>query len=553
MADIKTTEEIGLELLKRKTDQAKPTEVRTSEVSEITAVDDEIDAELKTRVHEILSTGVLTNVDIAQIILPDPKDEKHPYSKFQFRRKRQNYDPLKRSIKEMGIIDPLILKKESGVDGVVRYYILDGNTRHNILVELLKEDSTTLIPPCLVVECNDGDATLIATVLNRFGENLDGEDKPFAVIRMFEIGGLSQKEIARRMDYSASYISEIIGGFLNVPIEAREMIESRKWTIEHGVQLARLKNDEKEQLRVFENAKRYRYNADKLESTVRDSKKRRNYTKDAKKILTETLEGRESKTVTTADLSTIHAATLKKAYPYSTPEIAPKYTKEALQDLGYEVVEGDAEIEAVAAKPEKPKMPKNDALMEEDYYKTVCPFCGGRTTEFIAEHFDFATEMVYRPTSGIAHEFCELKAQIEEAQKQLEKTSIYKRIQEDSEGFTLEQMNEESHEIYNKELERRKQAWREEHSPDPKKLVKKGSKVGEPIEEKPKDQLKLFEKVRRKQPDLVPMKYWDHLEAFYKQSDGYKTQTETAAKIGVRQQSFYNQLKKVQEAIAALE
>ncbi|MBY8998865.1 MAG: hypothetical protein KGD60_14145 [Candidatus Thorarchaeota archaeon] len=553
MADIKTTEEIGLDLLKRK--QAEnATEVRPVEVSEEPIVDDEIDAELKTRVHEILSAGVLTNVDVAQVILADPESEKKdPFAKFQFRRKRQNYEQLKRSIKELGILEYMVLKKESGVDGVNRYYILDGHTRFNILLGLLKEDPTTLIPPFLVVECDDGDATLIADVLNSFSENLDGEDKPFAVIRMFEIGGVSQKNIAHRVGYSVSMVSEIIGAFLNVPLEAREMIESRKWTISHGIQLARLKNDEKEQLRVFENAKRYRYNADKLESTVRDSKKRRNYTKEAKDILKETLEGRESKTVTTADLSTIHAATLKQAYPYSTPAIAPKYTKEALQDLGYDVVEGEAEIEAVAAKPEKPKMPKNDELMEESYYRSVCPFCGGRTSMFIAEHFDFTTDTVYRPTSGIAHEFCELKVQIEEAQKQLEKTSIYKRIQEDSEGFTLEQMNEESHAIYNKELERRKQAWREEHLPDPKKLVKKGSKVGDPIEEKPKDQLKLFEKVRTKNPKLIPLHYWDVVEKHLNDEEGYKTQQEAANQIPVSVQSFYVQLKKVRTAIAALE
>ncbi|MHA1138115.1 MAG: ParB/RepB/Spo0J family partition protein, partial [Candidatus Thorarchaeota archaeon] len=303
MADITETERIGLELQKRKAEQKQESaaEVRPAEVAEEPTVDDEIDAELKTRVHEILSAGTLTNVDVAQVILPDSEGEKkNLFAKFQFRRKRQNYDQLKRSIKELGVLEYIVLKKESGIDGVNRYYLLDGHTRFNILQELIAEDPTTLVPPFLVVECDDGDATLIAEILNRFSENLDGEDKPFSVIRMFEIGGVSQKEIARRMNYSESMVSEIIGAFRDVPQDARTMIETRQWSVKHGIQLARLKRDKDEQLRIFENAKRYRYSAERLKKVVHASKERDNFVRKAKKHLEEELAERESKVVTTA-------------------------------------------------------------------------------------------------------------------------------------------------------------------------------------------------------------------------------------------------------------
>lgn len=545
MADVKTEideiEEIGKTLQERKRPESEP----VIESSPGRTEETDIDAELKQRVHEILSSGEWMNVDIDQIILPQQDGEhKELYAKFQFRRKRQNYDALKNSIRDIGVVAPIVLKRESGVDGVVRYYLLDGHTRTVILKELLQEDPTTLIPPFLVVDCNDADATLVADVLNSFGENLDGEDKAFAAIRMYEIGGLPQVEIARRLNYGKSTVSEIISAFRDVPKEAREMIETRKWSVRHGRELARLKDDKEEQMRIFENAKQHRYSSEKMEQTVYDSRSRRKYQSEAKKYFKEQLSSRKDKTLTTADFEALHKQALKAVckehHPWGGGETqykmgnivpAPTYTKAALEELDFEIVEGEVTIEkAEEKKPEKPKMPTNDELMQEGYHRSICPFCGGRTSQFIAEHLDFECEDVYHPHTGIAHTYCYLKNKIETLQKLFENTAIYKRLQKDPEGFSLEQMNNQSHAIYKEELERRKQQWRIENLPDPQATVKKGTKTGEVAnksktpEDEGNPELIILQQIREKQPDLVEECFFEAYEKYLKRVKGYESQ-----------------------------
>lgn len=544
MADIKTTEEIGLELQKRKQNQKNEIsdpEVQPVELSE----SDEIDWELKKRVNEILSSGQWMNVDPKQVIMPE---EKGKYAKFQFRRKRQNYEKLKESIKDVGVVDPIVLKTEAGVDGVTRYYILDGHTRFVILLDLLAEDPTTLIPPFLVVECNDADATLIAQKLNEFSENLDDEDRDFAAIRMFEIGGLSQAEIARRLKYSKGMVSMIISAFRDVPAEAREKIESRQWTTKHGIELARLKKDQDEQRRIFDNAKRHRYNAAKMGEMVDNSRARVAFTAEAKKFLREEL-GDQQKTMTTGDLAKVHEKTVKKlgreklgfydgpkklVYRLGSSEIEPalSHTKEALQELGFSITEGEATIVEPDAEKPKPKMPNDKELMQESYYVSICPYCKGRTTGFIAEEFGFQTEHTYRTGDAIAHDYCYLQAQIEDFQKKLEKTTIYKKLHEDPENFSLEQMNNKSHQMYKDELERRKQKWREENLPDPNKTAKKGTKTGEVVlkaktvgsDQKASSDLELLKIVRKAQPDLVKEPFFIAYEKHLNKETGYESQ-----------------------------
>lgn len=545
MADLKTVEEIGLELQKRKQTQhdeaPESEEVRSTELSD----SDDIDAELKARVHEILSSGEWMNVDVSQVILPE---EKGKFAKFQFRRKRQNYDRLKGSIKDIGIVDPIVLKQESGVDGVARYYLIDGHTRFNILLELLSEDPTTQVPPFLVIECSDADATLIAEKLNAFSENLDDEDRSFAVIRMFEIGGVSQVEIARRLGYSKSTVSEIIGAFRDVPPDARDRIERRSWTVQHGIELARLKNEKDEQMRIFELAKTHRYNATKMGEMVAASRDRERYRQEAKKLLKEELAGQENKVITKGDFEHLHEKTVKTLgrekptyygsdaptkYQFRTIEPAPLHTKSALEDLGFTVVEGEATIEeAVAAKPEKPKMPKDKDLMDEDYYVQVCPFCGGRTSEFIAEALNFKTAYVHEPKGGYAHDYCLLQFRLADIQKRIEATTIYKKLHEDSEGFSLEQMNNQSHQMYKDELEIRKQKWREENLPDPQKTSKKGTKTGEVVPKSktvtPDDASKdveLLQQVIAAQPNLVEECFFTAYEKYLNKQKGYESQS----------------------------
>ncbi len=583
MSDLDVIEEIGENLEKKNEEKAAPTEELRSAEVEVVADDviEEIDEEMRDRINKLIANGEFiqfTAKDLDLIILPEPdEDGTVPLGKYQFRRIRDNYDELKDDIRLKGITKYLILKREVDEYGFASYEILDGNTRRQILVELLAEDPEFPIPTFIVLDCSDADATLIAKNYNEFSENLDSEDDQYAVIRSIEVGGISQVEGARRYGYSESYVSDIVAAFQKVPEEVREMIETRQLTVKHGTELARLQDYPKKQKSLANKTLKQKeqgkdWNTVWLRKNVTKELLKIGYLDDGAGVIDEVAEkyitvDLELKQKTKSQVDQIHADLQKKfgkpknswsddvIFNDCTGDISIGPTKAAteriLKKAGYKIVDdpeptkSKKDEEQKGEAPQIALMPSDDELMDDVSGGSICVFCGGSAHPIVSEKLGFGAGHGYvreKQTYGNYHAHCELQSEIRRNQNRIDQlnkeiVNLEKKFQKEKisvlmkkKKLTLEQINEEATSIYAEAVKKKKAEWYQANIP--------------------------LDKLKESNPDLVPEHYWEPIEMFLRREEGYdslKTAGSQVGEDGVTNQSFSNQLKKVRQALATVE
>ncbi len=534
-------------------------------------------------VRDILLSGKMMDVDITKIQIPA-----EGLGKFQFRRTRE-LDELEKSIRTNGVLEPIVLQQDGDL-----FYIIDGNTRFLLWREAVAEIPDLPKPVFLVLHVPDTIAMQLAAELNRNGQNLDNEDESVLIIRLYEQGKMRQVDISTLLGMSKSYVSEVVSAFRDVPGDARTLIESGTWAVKHGRELARLKDYPNEQTRIMKQAIATEYDATVMEEKVDSALAKLRWMKDAeKKLKAVNLEGNipgeEVRVLRSSQVEKVHKDILKdtterRPSGYGSrdhsivkvgkgeyePTVAA--TTKILKKLGYEVLPGEAPAEKVSAEPERPKMPTNDEIMQERYYRSICPICKGRTHPFVAEELGFKTTTDYYGSggSGIAHQYCALQKRIEQHKKEVKK--IEDQLEKDDlalmirGGETLEAINGRSHDIYKTELEARKQAWREKNLPQkvPKK-TKNDADYHEPVstvdirESLSKASLEFADldialmKLREKEPKLVPSThdYWDAYLRYKRQEEGWDSLSKVGAQLGISHQIVANQFQKLDKAVAA--
>lgn len=167
--------------------------------------------------------------EIKEISLSDIK-----HSRLQPRKNIKELDELVRSIKEKGILQPVLLRKTK--DG---YELVYGHRRF----EAAKIAGLEKIP-AVVKELSDREVLELAIIENVQREDLNPIEEALSYKRLIEEFGLTQEEIAKRVGKERSTIANKLR-LLSLPKEAKDALMSGKITEGHARALLGIKDKKK--------------------------------------------------------------------------------------------------------------------------------------------------------------------------------------------------------------------------------------------------------------------------------------------------------------------
>ena len=138
------------------------------------------------------------------------------------------------SIREHGIIEPLIVRREGGDSDGERFSLIAGERR---LKAAELEGIGTV--PCVSIEATDIDAAVIAIIENLHREDLNMFEEASAIASLLKLSGMTQDQCARRLAVSQSYIANKLR-LLRLTEDERSMMLENSLTERHGRALLRL-------------------------------------------------------------------------------------------------------------------------------------------------------------------------------------------------------------------------------------------------------------------------------------------------------------------------
>lgn len=143
-------------------------------------------------------------------------------------------EELAESIKEHGVIQPIIVKKS------IKGYELVAGERRTRAARLA--GLTTI--PAIIKEFNDLEMMEIALIENIERENLNPIEEAKAYDNILKINNITQEELARKFSKSRSYITNMLG-LLNLPNATIELVEKKELSMGHARALSKLEDENK--------------------------------------------------------------------------------------------------------------------------------------------------------------------------------------------------------------------------------------------------------------------------------------------------------------------
>ncbi len=140
-------------------------------------------------------------------------------------------EELASSIKEHGVIQPVIIKKT-----IKGYEIIAGERRVRA-----SEKAGLETVPAIVRNFTDAQMMEIALLENLQRENLSAIEEALAYQLMLEKLKITHKELAKKVGKSRSHITNILG-LLRLPKEVQDMIISKKLSMGHARVLSKLED-----------------------------------------------------------------------------------------------------------------------------------------------------------------------------------------------------------------------------------------------------------------------------------------------------------------------
>jgi ParB family chromosome partitioning protein len=144
----------------------------------------------------------------------------------------EKLDELTASIKEYGIIEPIIVKKS-----IKGYEIVAGERRS---LAARKAGLDTI--PAIVREFSDEEMMSIAILENVQREDLNIIEEANAYKNMIEVMHLTQDELAKKVGKSRSHITNILG-ILNLPKIVQDKVMSNEISMGHARALSKLEDE----------------------------------------------------------------------------------------------------------------------------------------------------------------------------------------------------------------------------------------------------------------------------------------------------------------------
>ena len=148
--------------------------------------------------------------------------------------KQEALDELASSIKEHGIIQPIIVKKS-----IKGYEIVAGERRYRASKQLNLDKI-----PAIVRNFTDEQMMEIALLENLQRENLNAIEEASAYKQMLISLDITQEELAKKVGKSRSHVTNILG-LLRLPKEVQQMVASEKLSMGHARVLSKLENPSK--------------------------------------------------------------------------------------------------------------------------------------------------------------------------------------------------------------------------------------------------------------------------------------------------------------------
>ncbi len=141
---------------------------------------------------------------------------------------------LANSIKEHGIIQPIIVKKS-----IKGYELVAGERR----TRAARIAGLTTIP-AIIKDFNDVEMMEIALIENIERENLNPIEEAKAYQNILKINNITQEELARKFAKSRSYITNMLG-LLNLPDTTIRLVEAKELSMGHARALSKLEDENK--------------------------------------------------------------------------------------------------------------------------------------------------------------------------------------------------------------------------------------------------------------------------------------------------------------------
>ncbi len=183
---------------------------------------------------ENFEKDIVTNTpknDITEIKISEIRS--NPYQP----RKTFNESSLKEladSIKEYGIIEPIIVKKS------VKGYELIAGERRTKAAKLAGLETI----PAVIKDFNDQEMMEIALIENIQREDLNPIDEAFAYQKIIELSKMTQEEFAKKFGKSRSYVTNMLG-LLNLPENVKELVKKHEISMGHARALSKISDDVK--------------------------------------------------------------------------------------------------------------------------------------------------------------------------------------------------------------------------------------------------------------------------------------------------------------------
>ncbi len=144
----------------------------------------------------------------------------------------ESIEELAKSIKEYGIVQPIIVKK-----AVKGYELIAGERR----TKAAKVAGFTTIP-AIIKEFDDQEMMEIALVENIQREDLNPIDEAKAYENIIKLNNMTQEEFAHRFGKSRSHVTNMLG-LLKLPNATKKLVETGKMSMGHARALSKLSDE----------------------------------------------------------------------------------------------------------------------------------------------------------------------------------------------------------------------------------------------------------------------------------------------------------------------
>ena len=146
----------------------------------------------------------------------------------------ESLNELAKSIKEYGVVQPIIVKKS-----IKGYELVAGERR----TKAAKIAGLKKIP-AIIKDFDDQEMMEIALVENIQREDLNPIDEATSVSNIIKLRGYTQEEFANKFGKSRTYVTNILG-LLKLPDEVKKLVEKRSLSMSHARVLSKIEDDDK--------------------------------------------------------------------------------------------------------------------------------------------------------------------------------------------------------------------------------------------------------------------------------------------------------------------